>query len=141
MEIKIGSHAELIKAADELRRIVFIDEQSVPEEEIFDGLNLHAIHIVIFDGKTPAATARVLNDGYSWHIGLVAVDKSKRGEHLGEKVMQAAIEHIIANGGKEILLTAQQQVSGFYEKHDFVQCGEGQAFESGVVLVPMRLHL
>jgi len=141
LEIKIGTHVELGKAADELRRIVFIDEQGVPEEEIFDGLNLQAIHIVVFDGNTPAATARVLNDGDSWRIGLVAVDKSRRGQHLGEKVMQVAIEYIISNGGREILLTAQQQVRGFYEKFDFVQCGEVEVFESGFVLVPMKFCL
>ena len=141
MEIKIGTHIELSKAADKLRRIVFIDEQGVPEEEIFDGLNLQAIHIVVFDGNMPAATARVLNDGDGWHIGLVAVDKSRRGQHLGEKVMQAAIEYIISNGGREILLTAQQQVRGFYEKLNFVQCGKVEVFESGFILVPMKFCL
>jgi len=127
--------------ADKLRRIVFIDEQGVPKEEIFDGLNFQAIHIVVFDGDMPTATARVLNNGNSWHIGLVAVDKSRRGQHLGEKVMQVAIEYIISNGGKEILLTAQQQVRGFYEKLNFAQCGEAKIFESGVILVPMKFCL
>ena len=141
MKIKTGTNTELIKAADKLRRAVFINEQGVPEEEIFDGLNHQATHIVIFDGKTPAATARALNDGDSWRIGLVAVDKSKRGQHLGEKVMQAAIEHIVSNGGREIVLTAQQEVSGFYEKLGFVQFGEVEVFESGFVLVPMKLCL
>jgi predicted GNAT family N-acyltransferase len=138
LEIKIGTHAELIKAADELRRMVFIDEQGVPEDEIFDGLNFKAIHIVVFDGNVPIATARVLNDGDSWRIGLVAVGKSRRGQHLGKCIMQAAIEHVISNGGKTILLTAQQQVRGFYEKLNFVQCGEVEVLESGFVLVPMK---
>ena len=141
LEIKIGTHAELIKVADELRRIVFIDEQGVPEEEIFDGLNHQAIHIVIFDNDAPVATARALNDGGSWRIGLVAVDKLRRGKQLGEKVMQIAIEHIISCDGKEILLTAQQQVSKFYKKLGFMQYGEVEVFESGFVLVPMKLCL
>lgn len=141
MEIKIGTHVELSKAADELRRIVFINEQGIPEEEIFDGLNVQAVHIVVFDGNTPIATARVLNEGDSWRIGLVAVDKLSRSQHLGEKVMQIAIEYIISNSGKEILLTSQQQVSGFYEKFGFVQCGEVEILESGFVLVPMKFCL
>lgn len=141
MEIKIGTHAELGKSADELSRIVFINEQGVPEEEVFDGLNLQSIYIAAFDDNAPVATARVLNNGDSWRIGLVAVDKSRRGQHLGEKVMQTAIEYIISNGGREILLTAQQQVRGFYEKLGFVQCGEVEVFESGFVLVPMKFSL
>jgi len=138
LKIKIGTSAELVAAADELRRIVFIDEQGVPEEEIFDGLNAGAVHIVIFDGTTPVATARALKDGGSWKIGLVAVDKSRRGQHLGNKIMQAAIEHIASRGGREILLTAQQQACGFYRKFGFEQCGEAVVFESGFVLVPMK---
>lgn len=55
--------------------------------------------------------------------------------------MQAAIKHIVALGGKEILLTAQQEVCGFYEKFGFIQCGESEVFESGFVLVPMKLCL
>ena len=141
MEIKIGNNAELIKASDELRKNVFIDEQGVPEEEIFDGLNLQAVHIVAFDGDTPVATARALNEGKSWRIGLVAVDRSRHGENLGVKVMRAAIEHIISCGGKEIVLTAQQEVCGFYEKLGFVQNAEVEVFESGFVLVPMKLCL
>ena len=141
MEVKIGTQVELGRAADKLRQMVFIDEQGIPEEEIFDSLNFNAIHIVVFDGNMPVATARVLNDGDSWHIGLVAVDKSRRGKHLGEKVMQDAIEYIISNGGSEILLTAQQQVRRFYEKLGFVQCGEVEVLESGFVLIPMKLCL
>lgn len=141
MEIKIGTYVELGKDADKLRRIVFIDEQGVPEDEIVDELNLQTIHIVGYDGNTPVATARVLNEGEYWRIGLVAVEKSKRGQHNGEKVMQAAIDYIISKGGKEVLLTAQQQVCEFYQKFNFVQNGDHIIFESGFVLVPMKLSL
>ena len=55
--------------------------------------------------------------------------------------MQAAIEYIISKDGREILLTAQKQVCGFYEKLNFVQCGEIEVFESGFVLVPMKFSL
>ena len=138
MEIKIGTHTELGNAVDKLRQMVFIEEQGVPKEEIFDGMDLQAVHVVILDGDTPTATARILNNGNNWRIGLVAVAKSRRGQHLGEKVMKVAMDYIIANGGKEIILTAQQQVHGFYEKLGFAQCGEGEELESGVVLVPMN---
>ncbi|MCL2473369.1 MAG: GNAT family N-acetyltransferase [Alphaproteobacteria bacterium] len=136
--IKIGASAELIAAADELRQKVFIDEQGIPYDEIFDGLSLQSVHIVAFDGNTPVATARVLKDGEGWTIGQVAVDKSRRGEWLGEKVMRAAIDYIVSCNESEILIKAQQQVQGFYEKFGFKQCGEVEVFESGFVLVPMK---
>jgi len=49
--------------------------------------------------------------------------------------------HIISCGGKEIILTAQQEVCGFYEKLGFAQNGEVEVFESGFILVPMKLCL
>ena len=50
----------------------------------------------------------------------------------------AAGYYINEKDGMEILLTAQQQASGFYEKLGFCQYGELVRFESGFVLVPMK---
>lgn len=141
MRNEIASNAELINHANWLRQTVFIDEQGVPKDEIFDELNSQATHIVIFDDNKPVATARLLSGDGSYRIGLVAVIKSRRGEDLGKKVMRLAIEHIAAKGGKEILLTAQEEVSEFYKKLGFVQCGQAEVFESGFVLIPMNLCL
>jgi len=141
MNIVIGTDIELVKAADELRQAVFINEQGVPKEEIFDGLSFQSVHVVCFDGTLPVATARALKDGNVWRIGLVAVAKSRRGQHLGEKVMEATIDYITKEGGKEIMLVAQEQVRGFYEKLKFAQDGEVTKFESGFVLVPMKYRL
>ena len=138
MKIEIGNSSKLIKAANELKQKVFIDEQDVPYEEIFDGLNDRVVHIVVFEGETPLATARAIKNNDNWRIGLVAVDKTRRGERLGEIVMCAAMEHIVSCGGGEILLTAQKQVQGFYEKLGFEQCDVAEELESGVVLVPMK---
>jgi len=135
---KIGSSSALCEFADELRRKVFIEEQGVPADEIFDGLNEKAVHIVIFANDFPVATARLINKKSTWRIGLVAVDKLFRGNKLGEKVMQNAIDYVTAQAGTEIILSAQQQVSEFYRKLGFEQFGEITVFESGFVLVPMR---
>ena len=140
-KIEIGTSAELLAASDEMRRKVFIDEQGIPEDEIFDGFNSQAIHIVAYDGIFPVATSRVrlLSDnGKSYQIGLVAVDKPRRDQHLGEKMMKVAIEYVASHGGSEILLTAQQQAFGFYKKIGFEPCGVADALESGFVLVPMK---
>jgi len=139
MKIQIGANTELAAAADELRRKVFMEEQGVPTDEVLDGRNPESTHVVIFDCNTPIATARVtmLNAGH-YRIGLVAVEQSNRGQRLGERVMQAAMHYIFSAGGKDIFLTAQQQVVGFYEKHGFEQSGAVEYLESGFVLVPMR---
>jgi len=135
---KIGNSSDLYELADKLKQKVFIEEQGVPKDEVFDGLNENAIHVVILDGSNPVSTARIIREGNAWRIGLVAVDKSMRGKHLGEKVMQDAIDYIIAQEGNEIVLSAQQEVCKFYEKLGFEQYGEIITFESGFVLVPMK---
>jgi NAD(P)-dependent dehydrogenase (short-subunit alcohol dehydrogenase family) len=68
----------------------------------------------------------------------VAVKKSRRGEHLGEKIMQEAMKFIALHNGHEILLTAQSEVKRFYECLGFEQDGDVISFESGFVLVPMK---
>ncbi len=140
-EIKIGTYKKVGAIADELRRCVFIDEQCIPEAEVFDGLHESAVHVVAYKGNTPVATARVRRDGDVWHIGLVAVDKQHRRQHLGEKVVKTAINHIKNQGGGEVLLTSQQQVQGFYEKFGFEAIGKVETLESGFVLVPMKLNV
>ena len=139
----IGNSPEIHQLATQLRQKVFIDEQGVPQDEIFDRLNEKATHVVITDGHSPIATARIIREGNPWRIGLVAVDRSFRGKKLGEQVMRVAIDYITSQSenetGTEIILTAQQEVYAFYEKLGFEQYGENITFESGFVLVPMRL--
>jgi len=136
--MKIGNASEICLLADELRHRVFIEEQGVPLDEVFDEKSESAVHVVLLEGDTPAATARIVREGDAWRIGLVAVDKCMRGKGLGEKIMLAAMDYIVAQAGSEIILTAQQEVCGFYEKLGFEEYGERIIFESGFVLVPMK---
>ncbi|MCL2592166.1 MAG: GNAT family N-acetyltransferase [Defluviitaleaceae bacterium] len=106
-----------------------------------NGLSENATHVVILDGNNPVSTARIINVGDVWRIGLVAVDKLMRGKRLGEKVMQVAIDYIINKAGNEIVLSAQQEVCKFYEKLGFKRYGEAIVFESGFVLVPMKYNI
>jgi len=120
LTFKTGTYPELITEADKLRQEVFIDEQNVPCDEVFDGMNEKSVHFVAFDKTTPVATARATNNDGSWRIGLVAVKNSRRGERLGEKIMHEAISHIFSCKGHEILLAAQLEVKRFYERLGFV---------------------
>lgn len=41
---------------------VFIEEQGVPEDEIFDGKTNQAIHVVILENDLPVATTRIMKE-------------------------------------------------------------------------------
>lgn len=141
VRIGVGPYCQYGAAADVVRRAVFLEEQGVPEDEVFDGKNEQAAHVVLWVDETPAATVRMYKKPECWSIGLVAVVRERRGTHLGEKAMRAAIDYIAAQGGREIELSAQEHACGFYEKLGFKPCGEIVRFESGFVLVPMRCTL
>ena len=142
LEIKIGSDTELVVAANELRRKVFVDEQGCPADEVIEESSPELIQVVVFNCGIPVATARVITcDGGNYRMGLIAVDKANRGLRLGEMVMRAAIEYVSEHGGENIVLKAQIQAVGFYERIGFVKCGEAENLESGFVLVPMCYRL
>lgn len=67
-------------------------------------------------------------------LGLVAVDKRRRGR----RVMRACMDCAFARGARSVFLTARRPALGFYEKLGFVRCGEDIVCPSGSVLVPMR---
>ncbi len=57
----------------EIRRVVFIQGQNVPEAEERDGKDKDALHFIAFEDELPVGTARILlNDGIG-KIGRVAV--------------------------------------------------------------------
>ncbi|MFT5354265.1 MAG: putative GNAT family N-acyltransferase [Polyangiales bacterium] len=110
-----------------LRRLVFIDEQGVTEEEEFDEFDAAAIHLLATIGDTPVGTLRIrhLDDGES-RIERVAVLLSRRGTGVGRLLMMAAIRTVEDAGQREITLAGQIQAEGFY-----VACGflaEGTVF-------------
>ena len=71
-----------------IRSKVFVEEQGVPPELEWDGLDEHAYHVMAFaaDG-TPIGTGRLLQDG---HIGRLAVLQEWRGKGVGRAIARHA---------------------------------------------------
>lgn len=116
----LGSHAAPI------RRLVFVIEQQVPEEEEWDGMDTHSTHFIAWqdadgDQPSPIGTARLLPDG---HIGRVAVLKEQRGLGVGVALMQAAIDAARQQGHAQVVLSAQRHALAFYERLGFVAYGD-----------------
>ena len=115
---------EAINACVGIRRVVFIDEQGVSEEEEIDGLDDECRHYLLTLGGAPMATARTrLKDG-ELKIQRVAVLREGRGKGLGAAVMR----HIIDETAREtpqrvIFLSSQTSAIGFYETLGFTAEG------------------
>jgi predicted GNAT family N-acyltransferase len=117
-----------------IRTRVFVQEQGVPVDLEWDGLDEHAYHVIAFaaDG-TPIGTGRLLQDA---HIGRMAVVKEWRGRGVGSALLDMLL--VVANkmGYDEVRLHAQTRVRNFYLQKGFAAHGE-EFIEAGIPHVAM----
>ncbi|MEO0918827.1 MAG: GNAT family N-acetyltransferase [Pseudomonadota bacterium] len=116
----------------EIRRIVFIEGQNVPEEEERDGKDADAIHLIALEDGKPVGTARLLIKGATGKIGRVAVLAEMRGKGLGKAIMDVALEELRKEGIAKAKLSAQTHALEFYEALGFV--AEGPEFLDAGIL-------
>jgi predicted GNAT family N-acyltransferase len=117
-----------------IRTRVFIEEQGVPQDLEWDGLDEHAYHVMALaaDGA-PIGTGRLLQDG---HIGRVAVLQEWRGKGVGKSLLDLLL--VVANkmGYEEVKLNAQVRVLDFYVGRGFIAQGK-EFMEAGIPHVAM----
>ena len=107
-----------------LRRIVFIDEQKVPEADEVDGKDGEALHMLAWDNGTPIGTARVFEMGDTLKIGRVCVLAEARGKGVGQALIAAALDYGRSKVGiKRALLGSQKHAVRFYEALGFTTTG------------------
>ncbi len=108
-----------------IRSLVFQEEQGVPPELEFDGLDKTAIHLLAYLDDRPVGTARVryLNEQTA-KIERLAVLSTARGLGIGKKLMQEAIKIAQQNQVQEIVIHAQEYVKGLHQQLEFKQIGE-----------------
>jgi len=117
-----------------IRSKVFIEEQGVPPDLEWDGLDEHAYHVIAYapDG-TPIGTGRLLQDG---HIGRLAVLQEWRGKGVGRSILDMLM--VIANkmGYDVVRLHAQMRVLDFYMRRGFAKQGT-EFMEAGIPHIAM----
>ena len=120
-----------------IRRRVFIEEQGVPEELEWDGLDETAQHVLVTIDTQPVAVGRLLATG---QIGRMAVSAQFRKQGIGSLVLARLLETAQAQGLTEVFLYAQLSAQAFYARHGFVS--EGEVFEdAGIAHITMRRRL
>jgi len=100
-----------------VRSEVFIEEQGVPEVLEFDGLDPAALHWLATTGAgEPVGTLRMLPSG---QIGRMAVRSDWRGNGVGSRLLDCALDAARQHGWHQVWLNAQVERVGFYARHDF----------------------
>lgn len=140
--LKIGSWRELEAPITALRTAVFLEEQGIPDDEVFPGGEEQDLHAVLLAGDTPLACASLGEKAPGvWEVHWVATVRERRGQGLARRVLEALFAAARDRGGKEIVLEAQSTAVGFYQKLGFTPRGEEIRFPSGFVLAPMGKSL
>jgi predicted GNAT family N-acyltransferase len=121
----------------QVRREVFILEQSVPEELEWDDEDPVSVHVLATLNREPVGTGRLTPAG---KIGRVAVVRKCRGMGLGQRIMKLLLHEARHRGLTEVRLSAQLSAMPFYEKLGFR--AEGEVFdEAGIPHRNMRMPL
>jgi predicted GNAT family N-acyltransferase len=125
-------------AIESIRRKVFIEEQDVPEELEWDGLDTDAVQLLATNSEDkPVATARMLSNG---HIGRMAVLPQWRGQGIGHALLSALLDIARQRQLPGVYLNAQLSAVGFYAKAGFQT--EGDTFmDAGIPHKRMFLQL
>lgn len=139
--IKIADDQKEVDACMQLRRVVFIQEQGVSEEEEIDGEDEVCTHFLAYIGEEPVGAARLrLLDDYA-KIQRVCVSKSHRGKNIGADIICFMIQHITqTTDAKTIRLGAQIHACEFYRRLGFGETGP-EYLDAGIPHVDMTLQI
>jgi predicted GNAT family N-acyltransferase len=124
--VEVTSRAQM-EQAWALRRLVFIEEQHVPEEIEMDEDDAHAFHALALDGATPVGCGRMVAHEDRVKIGRMAVLRDRRGTGIGRRVLEFLMDAARRQGFHKAILHAQLTAEGFYLKNGYVPVGD--AFE------------
>jgi predicted GNAT family N-acyltransferase len=137
IDIAIVSFSDKKAEITSVRRVVFIEEQNVPESIDFDGSDPDFIHVLATDKNgRPIGTARINNKG---RIGRMAVLKNYRRQGIGRKMIQALMNYGRKNSITDFHVSSQVTAVGFYKKMGFEPFGE-EFLEAGIMHINMKLN-
>ncbi|MGX5376661.1 GNAT family N-acetyltransferase [Ligilactobacillus sp. LYQ135] len=115
---------DLYKDAVTIREQVFVNEQKVPIELEMTGEN-GPCYYVGYVNTDPVATARVVKGEQQWLIQRVAVLATQRNKHYGSALMNEIERDARKQQVERLVLHAQDNAAGFYEKIGYIAEGEG----------------
>ena len=143
LEIKIVNSIEDVLNVLEIRRIVFIEEQKVPEERERDGYDKDAVHVILKVDGEPAGTTRLRalgkgkikimrstnrsqahSSSKNLKIERMAILKPYRKKGFGEEMMVFIERYAKMHKIKKLVTHSQWQVRDFYKRLGLKQRGK-----------------
>jgi predicted GNAT family N-acyltransferase len=129
--IAIESAADMERAWA-IRRLVFIEEQNVPEKIEMDADDSQAFHaLAILDGVAIGCGRMLEHGAGEVKIGRMAVLREFRNKRIGAQILRFLIESARTRGCRKAVLHAQLTAEGFYLREGFSPVG-GVFDEAGI---------
>jgi len=130
-----------LKAAFEVRRQVFVEEQGISEDLVFDGHDGEALHMVVKDSERVIGTARVLflADNQA-KLERMAVLRPFRHKGIGKGIVSFLNEELKNRQLEQVTLHAQYGVVAFYKSCGFEELGM-PFWEAGIKHMKMQKRL
>jgi len=101
----------------ELRRIVFIEEQNIPENLELDQKDEISVHVAAFVEGQCVATGRLtpVTDKYAV-LSRIAIHKEYRSKGLGKEVVKFLEKESVLRGFKDVSLNPHAYLEDFYNR-------------------------
>ena len=141
ISLELVDYTDKISEIKPIRIQVFQVEQGVDPALEFDGLDETAEHILAYLDNQPVGTLRIRYlDKQLAKIERLAVLSTARGQGIGRKLTEKAIDVLEQKEISKVMIHAQEYVKGLYEKLGFEQVG-GIFEEADIPHVKMIKHL
>lgn len=119
----MASDADLREAFD-VRRQVFVREQGISEDLVFDNHDRDALHVVVKDGERAIGTARVRFLGNKQaKLERMAVTKAFRHKGVGRGIIAFLAEELRDKQVQKVVIHAQEGAVEFYKSCGFKESG------------------
>ena len=133
--IKTTELPQELLAIQAIRRSVFQIGQRVAPALDFDGQDKISEQIIAYLDNQPVGTARIRYlDNKTAKIERLAVLSTARGQGIGKKSMEKALEVIAKRDIQEVLIHGQEYIQGLHHQVGFEHEGE-RLEEAGIRLV------
>jgi predicted GNAT family N-acyltransferase len=115
MDLRVVKTEQELLDAFSVRKIVFVEEQKVPEEEEIDQFEDDATHFVLYNEAVAVGAGRFrVLDGIG-KVERICVLKETRGTGAGKEIMLGIEEYAKGIQVPSLKLNAQTQAIPFYE--------------------------
>jgi predicted GNAT family N-acyltransferase len=127
-----------LQEAFEVRRQVFVREQGISEDLVFDGHDREALHMVVKDGEIVIGSARVqFLTGNQAKLERMAILKRYRRKGIGGEMLLFLDAVWKDRQVQQIIIHAQLEVVPFYKLCGFDELGL-PFWEAGIEHIKMR---